>query len=124
MNFDNKICFPYTWRMFRGIIGNIKYIPRIIKYYYQRAKYGVSDLDSWNLDDYLIKVLARGCQTLQNGVSHPYNLSHEEWKATLEDIIRDCDWYLIGHYTNVEEYNRKYEIMFNRIKENFGDLWD
>lgn len=121
---DNKICFPFTWRTIRGIIGNIKYIPRMFKYYYQRARYGISELDGWNLDSYLTKILIRGCMELKHGVSHPYRFTPEEWADVLEDIIEDCEWYLTDHYTTADEYNRRYDIMFERLKENFGDLWD
>ena len=52
--------YSYPWRYPVNWIRNIKEFFKNIKWSWQRAKYGVSDYDAWDLDGYFVKVLING----------------------------------------------------------------
>ena len=79
----------YKWTSWRGFWSNIKNIPRVIKYAWQRAVRGYCDADLWDLDTtYTDYILATLIEFRNNTRSSPIHYtSWEEWIARL-------DWYI------------------------------
>lgn len=102
----------------------------------QRLRDGVSDVDVWNLDHYLLQVLSTGLHSLGNnshGCPQSYvdrhngdvNLAFEEWTADLhkaagmfEDIIKQQE-------SNTETIDQdKVNEAFGFVAKNLVHLWD
>ena len=67
---------------------NIKYLPRTIKYRFQRASRGWADCDTWNMDFWFMKVMRPMLQHLRDThTSHPGNLTEEAWNVVLDRMI-------------------------------------
>ena len=76
----------------RYIFRNIRYIPRILKDISQRAKYGISESDSWDFCSYLPIVLENGLKFLKHaGNSHPAWCSYEDWQTKLLYLSKLCE---------------------------------
>lgn len=72
----------FRWFMVRD---NIKGIINEIKGSHQRAVYGISKMDCWDLDSYLLDVLENGLTILERDtIGRPHKLSFEQWKDVLK----------------------------------------
>lgn len=118
--------FPYDWKRFHGFIGNIKYIPHMFKWAHQRIMRGYADCDVWSFDGFLATVIPAGLRELAQLDSYPFSFgTHEEWNkwlietAELFEEIYHEDFIILG-----EEYQQKINMAFDRLKEQFGNLWD
>ncbi len=119
--------FPYNWKRFHGFIGNIKYFSRMLKWAKQRIMRGYADCDVWNFDNFLAAVIPAGLRDLAELHSYPFDFgSHEEWNKWLietaelfEEAYNDEVFIITG-----EEYQQKINKAFDRLKEQFGNLWD
>ena len=118
--------FPYNWKRPRGFIGNIKYIPRMLKWAKQRIIRGYADCDVWNFDSFLATVISSGLRDLAELHSYPFSFgSHEEWSrwlietAELFEEAYNEDFIITG-----EEYQQKINKALDRLREQFGNLWD
>lgn len=129
--------FPYNWARLHGIIGNIKHIPCIFKYAWQRITRGYADHDVWNFDTYLTSIITSGLRDLaEYGHTFALDFTPEEWKNWLKetaDMLEEgadndwwTDWNMPGEAYQKESERR--ELLFNeafdRLKDHFGDLWD
>ena len=81
-----------------GIAGawdRIKFIPRAIKYSYQRVTKGFCDADTWNcgdnIDEYIIRILK---QFKEDCLSYNDRLypTHEAWLSEISLIIKDLEY--------------------------------
>lgn len=118
--------FPYNWKRFHGFIGNLKRIPRMLKWAYQRVMRGYADCDVWNFDGFLAAVIPAGLRELAELHSYPFSFdSHKEWSkwlietAELFEEVYNEDFIITG-----EEYQQKINKALDRLKEQFGNLWD
>lgn len=77
--------YPYAWRTPSGIAKNLKCYMRLPKKIWQRIDRGWCNSDCWDLDYYILTILAGGIRFLKDHhCGHPYELSEEEWTATLD----------------------------------------
>ena len=134
-NKDLVFKFPYGWRTWRGIWGNIKYIPRMFKWSYQRMVRGYCDGDVWEFDTYLANVIIGGLRQLAD-TTHSYsnNFTYEEWIDWLRNVANDIEKAMAEEPDFIEdkveylkETARKKLLLkdaFTEIGEHFRDLWD
>lgn len=129
--------FPYGWRTIRGIWGNIKYIPRMFKWAFQRMIQGYCDADVWEFDTYLANVIVGGLRQLAE-TTHSYPFAFPDgdaWKnylnriadrvdaATSDDPIDlPCDMHECA--TEVEHRKMLIKSSFTDLSRFFFDLWD
>lgn len=140
-----KVCYELMY--------NRHYPLKQLRHYYQRIKYGVSDMDCWSLDYYLSKVISKGCRTIKKHTcGYPCSLeSMEQWEKILEEIawtfdtkikIGDMDWRmhvdkkhekeLQESYTNsgfdihimTKEEIKRYKNGKKLFMKYFDNLWD
>lgn len=113
---ENEDLFKLPFRK-RYILQNLKYIKREIRSIYQRSKYGISRMDSWDFDHYLFTVIENGLKYLKDaGNSYPGWCTYEEWQNKLEYIIR------LSEITNLYEdevTNKSFDNYIN-IEEKYG----
>ena len=77
-----------TYYFWRRHVLNIPYYMRHIRWFYQRARYGVSAKDVWSFDFYLSGVIVRGLQRLRDDkFGHPGDLTEESWDAIMDTMI-------------------------------------
>ena len=70
--------------------ARIKWWFRRRKYIKERARNGWSRYDVWDFDTYLATVISGALEFLaHNNMSHPYDITDEEWKEKLL-TISDC----------------------------------
>ena len=68
--------------------GNIKYLPRAIKYHFQRAFRGWADCDTWDMDFWFIEVMKPMLQHFRDThQGHPGNLTEEAYNVVLDRMI-------------------------------------
>ena len=121
---------PYSfWSFFRFLPKNIKYFfTRYLKYRRQRIRRGFADCDVWNLDDYILKVLADGLREFVKQTNcYPDNLfpTFEAWRDHLTLIADDLDWIKVDATDNEywndkileKECSEEEHKWFERIKE-------
>ena len=83
---------PAYCRWYR-IDKKIKQLFKNLKWAWQRINRGYSDLDIWDLDSWLIRLLPQAIRTLESKLSgHPYDMTEEEWQAYLLEMA--------GHFEN------------------------
>ena len=74
--------------MFYRILDFIKYLPREIKWFFQRGIRGYADCDCWAIDEWFDKVVIPMIQSLkENKHGHPVNMTKELWDIELERMI-------------------------------------
>lgn len=136
-NKDLVFKFPYTWRRIRGIWGNIKYIPRMFKWAFQRMVRGYCDGDVWEFDTYLANVIVGGLRQLSK-TTHTYSdnfSSAEEWCSFLDSVANDIEEamsenpgdFFENNLAYSKEVARKQLLLANAFAElgrYFRDLWD
>ena len=130
-NKDLVFKFPYGWHTWRGIWSNIKYIPRMFKWAYQRMVRGYCDGDVWEFDTYLANVIIGGLRQLAKTThSYPFAFPDENaWEDYLnciadrvDDATRDDPLYLPGD--EVEHRKMLIKSSFADLSKFFFDLWD
>jgi len=79
------------WRVQR-FFTDLKYLPKEVKYFWQRGRRGWSDRDSWNFDTYLARIIS---EALKWNASHRNSCPNEFFKcpAPYNEVkdSRDCD---------------------------------
>lgn len=91
-------------------LARIKWWFKRAKYARQRARWGFSEYDVWDLDTYLAELIGNMTAYLaEHNMSHPYEISDEDWKTTLETISHCFKQY------NIERPCPAYEAYKNVI---------
>lgn len=68
-------------------LARIKWWFKRRKYARQRARWGFSEYDVWDMDTYLAELIGEMAKYLaEHNVSHPWDISDEDWKTTLKTI--------------------------------------
>lgn len=121
--------FSYSWARFHGIVGNIKRIPRMFKWAYQRVIRGYADCDVWDFDCFLANIIPAALRQLAEGYSYPHEFNTpEEWSKWLIETAELFEQAYEGDFLCIkeewEERQQKLNIAFDRLKEYFGNLWD
>lgn len=97
----------------------------------QRLETGVSNLDWWNLDDYLLRVIAEGLNRMAElGCGYPGRApydTYEKWRSALKE--HSANFLAIANtmYDFGEERDKAYAKFYDEmawLTENFFDLWD
>jgi hypothetical protein len=128
--------------MHKGIIEGFLSAPRLKVAQKERAVNGVSVPDTWNADRYLAWVIVNTITLYKkNLVSHPANLSFEEWNSILQEMIDSFTYYLDADEAldaeeeeTLESYAKRFtDIELGRVdalhrgldllKEYFMHLW-
>lgn len=93
-----------------GLWKRIKWWFRRAKYARQRARWGFSEYDVWDMDTYLAELIGDMTAYLaDHNMSHPYDATNEEWQDTLRTISRCFKQY------NIERPCPAYEAYRNAI---------
>lgn len=102
---------------------NIKRFFRGFKEDYNRAKYGVSHIDCWDLDYYILKVLQNGLKTYKkDNIGYPGNLTPKKWDNVIDHMIELLDIMLMDESPEVIEAFDNYWVTCGDSIENPGDL--
>ena len=74
--------------MFYRILDFIKYLPREIKWFFQRGIRGYADCDCWAIDEWFDRVVIPMIQSLkENKHGYPVDMTEELWNIELERMI-------------------------------------
>lgn len=105
--------------MFYRILDFIRYLPREIKWFFQRGIRGYADCDCWAIDEYFDRVIIPMIKSLKEGKNgYPINMTNELWEAELERMI-----YYFTESTD-EGCSEKNEYKNQFISITFGELTD
>ena len=109
----------------RNPLEYIKYFGKQLKWAYQRITRGYCDADTWDLDYYYANLIGVTLKHLaDNTISYPYDSDPEEWKAYLTDLGNVFLSINNDELLTYEERQKLVEEGFNRIRDNYFDLWD
>lgn len=95
-------------------------VDREFKFWVQRRAMGFDNSDLWSLDVTLAEfILPRLKAFRDNHMSHPVNLTYDEWNVILDKMIVSFEVACIGNwrYDDVDEG-------FKLFGEYYMDLWD
>lgn len=72
-----------------NLCQRIKWWFRREKYIRQRARWGFSEYDVWDFDVYHAELVSNALSYLaDHNISHPYDITDEDWKILLEKIAK------------------------------------
>lgn len=103
---------------------NVKVFPRVIRWGWERFRYGVSFIDYVDFDDSLLTYVYNNLLAMRRlGVSVPgrYAENHKEWERQLDGALLMLREHLAG--PDGPDYPDM-SLLFNWISENLWDLWD
>lgn len=95
------------------------------KWWYQRARYGYSDRDTWSGDYYIAGIVAGVMERIVNkghGVSQFY--AYGDWNTPVDVMVerRDAEW---GKYIEIfREYSKNGPAYNQEWKDDFGGVLD
>lgn len=132
----NDVYVFIMWKIYKPIVN----FPSKAKCWYQRARYGYSYMDVWNLDSYLAEIISRAVRDLQK-INHGYpgGLTEKKWNAVLDKIAGTFELYLksgdiwsadydmhgAGNANKLSKQRHKeIEKGMQLFIKHFGDLWD
>lgn len=91
----------------------------------ERMRYGVSRVDTWGFDNYLLNVLTNGLAMLArdahgwpSGEEYP---EFDDWIKALQQASDDAYWCLVTYDDETTKVHRKY---YTKRLEDFDDLID
>lgn len=133
----SKWWYPTYWQFRYGIPGlirNIRRFPHEVRWFFQRARRGWANVDTWSFDHYVARVIHDGLVYLKSH-QHIYPGrgeadTPEAWGVILDDIIftfeiLSLDDYFVPqqetHEEWTEEWYQKYSPFFERRKEIYKD---
>jgi hypothetical protein len=96
---------------------------RVPIHWYQRARYGISEEDSWSLAWYLSNIIPRGVRMLrERSMGYPSGMTWEEW----EEILMKIEVYLSLYQedTGTEEHRAQINEALALFRAYYYDLWD
>lgn len=135
---DNYYC---PWRRITNWPRNIKLFFRAMRWRRQRAHYGFSESDLWNLDNYLSEMIATALHNFTNDLhsipSRLYKGVHcekdendrfEAWKRTVEEVAKKWDALAEARSNPFDNLMGSQERMkqeaFDALSKIYFDLWD
>ena len=99
--------------------------PYRVKWWYQRARYGFSDRDSWSGDHYIAGIIAGIMEKIVNegyGVAMSY--AEGDWDTPVDVMVerRDAEW---NKYIAIfREYSKNGPAINQEWKDDFGGVLD
>lgn len=115
---------------FERIFEKIKDIPREIKWFYQRGRYGYAENDLWNLDDYLLSWLPKAIREFRdNTQGYPNIKSFNEWKKILTKMANGLEsgielMWNTGTKRKMEKLDKEFKEGMKLFHKHFFNLWD
>lgn len=107
--------------------ARIKWWFRRAKFVRQRARWGFSEYDAWDLDTYLATVISGALKFLsEHNTSHPWEVTDEEWKEKIKTTSEcfsqyneepDCPSYRAYHEAVERIENEDGSISINAPEE-------
>ena len=71
------------------LLARVKWWFRRAKYARQRARWGFSEYDVWDMDTYLAELIGNMAEYLSEHTnSYPYDMDEKDWKAILKTISK------------------------------------
>lgn len=78
------------------LLARIKWWFKRAKYARQRARWGFSEYDVWDMDTYLAELIGNMTEYLsKRSQTHPWDMDEKEWKNTLKTISKSFKQYNI-----------------------------
>ena len=75
-----------------GAIKNILFIPKRIKWFFQRAKRGYADCDLWEFGTYISGVIKDALEDFRkNSTSYPGHITYKKWLEILDNMVYSFD---------------------------------
>lgn len=103
-------------RIYRFVVGKI-----------QRSRRGFSHEDTWNLDQYLAKVIASSVTHLRHTThGYPSTMTESEWDNILRKIVLGFNLYVYSRdmETLTEDEKAKMDEGMQLFIQHFRHLWD
>lgn len=106
------------------IYYNLRYKWRQLKNIVQRMRYGVGELDTFELDEYLALTIAKSLEFfMRSSFGIPSGMKEEEWDKLLVDMKKTFEYYAEMTNTGKEiDYVRVHKA-FDDLRDHFHDLW-
>ena len=109
---------------------DLTFIPQEIKAFYQRGRQGWAEMDTWSLDDYLIRLLPAAIRMVRD-TSSSYNPDFEslkEWKKYLTKMANKIEQgkYIsseIATMKKMEKSRIEFEEGMQMFTKYFFSLW-
>jgi hypothetical protein len=102
---------------------NLRLYKRAFRYYGQRLTRGWDDSDLWNLDATISKfVLPRLRRFKENQFGYPSNMTEEEWRGVLDQMILAFENNLLDFPTR--EQDQQVEEGLALFAKYYVHLWD
>ena len=115
--------YCHTRSGWRGIIDWIKFLPKAVKYAYQRAVRGYCDADLWDAGDtiteYLCRMLDAFCEKTDSWPDRDF-VTFEEWIAYLKSISADLKYSM----ANTDDYNEHAVAYYLLEHDHYKDYTD
>ena len=111
--------------LFRIIMNRVKDLLRKIKYTYQRAKHGYTDIDTWNIDVWFLDIMPKILkQYKENLHGYPTVLnSQEEWENIIERMIFLLSEMNENNCTYVNPYEKEFLSNIENHLEKVNHGW-
>lgn len=123
---------------FERIFEKIKDIPREIKWFYQRGRYGYAENDLWNLNDYLLSWLPKAIRELRDCAdsypSSPFDSAYGlkslgDWKKILTKMANGLEsgielMWNTGTKRKMEKLDKEFKEGMKLFHKHFFNLWD
>ena len=104
---------------------------KIVDHEKQRVERGFSKWDWWNFNTHLTEMIIDGLKMFRHeGMSHPANLTLEQWNADLDFMIewfikyKQDDIYILGDTEKSKENAENWSKAKEMFARHFDDLWD
>ncbi len=114
---------PYSfWSFFRFLPRNIKhFFTRYLKYRRQRIQRGFADCDVWDLDSYILKVMADSLMVYHDQTNgYPYSgfETFEDWRKFIKEVSEDLNWVRVdSHENEFSDDQSKIDEWYHKMKE-------
>lgn len=107
----------------------VQRIPREVRFWTDKRRYGWSEEDLWGLDHFYAKLFVDTLTVFrdyQHG--YPNGLTPESWRAILDEMIEGFQYFLDHDFSYdreiEEEVDKKLKRSFKLMSKYFRNLWD
>jgi hypothetical protein len=116
------------WWPYRFWTYQVVYLPKEIKWHWQRAFRGWADCDVWSMDNHLSRLIEEMTAYLaKNHVGHPADMTDERWTNRLLFVsrsFRDYRKWQEESFYRKDHDSDEYKIKENLIQENWDKAWE
>jgi len=112
-------------RIWLKLKGKIIHMICEIESWWQRRTIGFAYEEVWDLSDHIAEyVLPRIKHLRAHGVSHPMDMTSDEWHEILDKIIWSLDMYISERYSIHQCDSDRYREGLRLFGEHWLNLWD